>query len=247
VPTTALGSAGRRGLAVAVVIGLALAACGDDGGDAAATSTTEVTTTTEATTTTSAAPACEPVTVPAGAEELTTAEGDADGDGQADELRSYRVGEEWHLQVALAADGGADLVVPTFGGAAGVIGGADVDGDGVDEVWARTGSGASATIVGLAELVDCALVRVTFATGAPAELPVGGSVGTTSGLACTDGGVTAYTATLTEGTSYDVVATAYGLDAGQLVERGTSTSTVDALDDAAFVPVTSFSCGDLLL
>ena len=214
---------------------------------------TASTTTTEApTSTTVEAPVCPAVSVPEGAEDVTEADGDADGDHEADELRSYRVGEEWHLQVELAADGGADIVIPTFGGAAGVIGGADVDRDGTDEVWARTGSGASATIVGLARLVDCELVRVTFATGEPAELPVGGSVGTASGLTCTSdvapsADLTAFTATYTEGTTYDVVATTYALEGTTLTEQGTSSFTVDSQDEAAFTNVTSFSCGDLVL
>lgn len=238
----------RRAL-VALALVAALGACGDDddGDTAAATTAPPTTTTTEATTTTTAPPACPSVAVPDGAQEVTELDGDADGDGADDELRTYRVAEEWHLQVELAAEGGADLVVPSFGGTVGVVGGADLDGDGTDEVWARTGSGASATIVGLARLVDCELVRVTFATGDLAELPVGGSVGTTAGLACDDGsGVTAFTATLTEGTSYDVAATSYRLEGTQLVEAGTEATTADATDES-FLRYASFDCGDLSL
>lgn len=240
----------RIAAALLVVLAGALAACGEDddaGPPASTTTTTESPTTTAPTTTTTQAPACPPVAVPSGAEEVTELDGDADGDGTEDELRTYRVDDEWHVQVELAADGGADLVVPSFGGSVGIIGGADVDGDGADEVWARTGSGASAAIVGLARLVDCELVRVTFPAGDLAELPIGGSVGTTSGLSCPDdGGLTAYTATLSEGTIYGVAAVTYRLEGSALVETGTDTTTVDATDDA-FLQYATFTCGDLTL
>ncbi len=240
----------KAALVLLVALAAALAGCGDDEDAAPPTSTTTTTeapTTTASTTTTTQAPACPPVAVPSDADEVTELDGDADGDGTDDELRTYRVGDEWHVQVELAADGGDDLVVPSFGGNVGIIGGADVDGDGADEVWARTGSGASATIVGLARLVGCELVRVTFPAGDLAELPVGGSVGTTSGLACLEGGgLTAYTATLAEGTTYDVAAVTYRLEGTGLVETGIETTTVDATDDA-FLQDATFTCGNLTL
>jgi hypothetical protein len=230
-------------LALAVAL---LAGCGDDDATPATTTAEATTTTTEVGTTTTQGPACPPVNVPDTAAEVTEQDGDADGDGTDDELRTYRVGDEWHLQVELAADGGSDLVLPSFGGGVGLVGGADVDEDGTDEVWARTGSGASATIVGLARLVDCELQRVMFATGELAELPVGGSVGTSSGLECRAGVVTAFTATLTAGSTYEVVATSYALEGTTLVERGAETTSVEATDDE-FARYTSFSCGDLIL
>jgi hypothetical protein len=98
----------------------------------------------------------------------------------------------------------------------------------------------------LARLVDCELQRVTFATGGLAELPVGGSVGTSSGLECVADGLTAFTATLTEGSTYEVVATHYILDGTSLAERGTESTTVEATDDE-FARYTSFGCGDLIL
>jgi hypothetical protein len=239
--------AARRLLLAAALLAVALGACGDDDDAAPETTTSAAPTTTDESTTTTAPPACAPASVPDDAVEVSEADGDVDGDGSGDVLRTYLSGADWHLQVELAADGGADLVVPSFGGLVGIIGGADVDGDGTDEVWLRTGSGASATIVGLARLVDCDLVRVTFAGDQLAELPVGGSVGTTSGLECSGSTITAYTASLREGTTYDVTGTEYTLDGSVLTESGTSTATVDALDDAAFVPVSTFSCGDLVL
>lgn len=243
--------ASRRILLAVALLAIAVGACGGDDGDDAAPETTTTseapTTTTDDTTAPGDPPACGPVSVPDDAVEVTEADGDVDGDGTDDELRTYLDGVDWHLQVELAADGGDDVVVPSFGGVVGIIGGADVDGDGTDELWLRTGSGASATIIGLARLVDCDLARVTFAGDQLAELPVGGSVGTTSGLECSSSGITAYTASLREGTTYDVTGIEYTLDGSVLTESGTSSTTVDALDDAAFVPVSSFRCGDLVL
>lgn len=241
----------RTALVVAAVAALS-SGCGDDD-PSATTTTTETTTTsttdaapTTATAPTTTTPACGPVTLADGASEVTEVAGDADGDGSLDRLRTYVSGDEWHLQVELAAGGGADLVIPTFGGGVGIVGSADVDGDGAEEVWARTGAGASTTILGLARLVECGLVRVTSTTGEPAELPVGGSVGTTSGLECSGGGLTTFTASLREGTTYDVVATTYALDGTALVPTDETTTVADALDDS-FSRYATFSCGDLVL
>jgi hypothetical protein len=235
-------------IAVVLCLALAVVGCSDDGDDDAAPTTTTAATTTTSTegTTTTQVPACPAVSVPPDAQEVTELDGDADGDGTDDELRTYRMGEEWHLQVELAAEGGADLVLPSFGGGVGLMGGADIDGDGVHEVWARTGSGASATIVGAARMAGCALERLTFATGELAELPVGGSVGTTSGVECRDDALVTFTATLTEGETYEVVATTYALDGSTLTEQGQEALQVEATDPE-FVRYTSFSCGDLAL
>lgn len=240
--------------AVAVAV-IASACSGDGGSDAAPTSTAAPSTTHAPTTSTadpSAAAACPTIEVPDGATEPTQAEGDVDGDGAADGLRSYRAGDGWHLAVDLAAGGGAVTTVVTFDEiGVSVLGGADVDGDGGDEVWARTGAGASATIVGLARLVDCQLVRVTFAGGQPAELPVGGSVGTTTGLHCEAqldpaADLTAYTATNTGDTSYDVTATEYALEGTVLVAGATQTAPATVGDDL-FARATTFTCDGLSL
>lgn len=131
-----------------------------------------------------------------------------------------------------------------------VIGAADVDADGEDEIWARTGSGAATTIVGLFSLEDCELTQVTFESGLPVELPVGGSVGTTSGVECAPaGGLLVHTATYTGDGSddrYAVETTAYELEGGVLVEAERST-TDTAASDPEFVRYTTFRCGDLSL
>jgi hypothetical protein len=243
-------------LALASVV-LVVASCNNDDDEAKPpTSTTapSSTTTAETTTTTGARP-CGSVSVPSGASARTTAVGDVDGDGEDDELRSYLLGnDEAHLQVSLAAGGGADLVVTTFGTPAlAVLGGADVDGDGADEVWAQTGFGASATIVGLARLAGCELVSVTFAGGDPVELAVGGSVGSAAGIACDahldpTADLTTYSASNmdSEGGGYDITATEYALEGTSLVQKAIEATTASAGDDM-FTRATGFSCDGLSL
>lgn len=246
-------------LAVLVVFLLAVGACSRGGGDDATTSTTGRGTTTEATattdgTTTTGGSVCATPPAPSGPD-VAVASGDVDGDGDADRIYSASpqdAAPAWTLVVALAAGGGATLSVPAGpNGAGDVLGGADIDGDSTDEVWIRTGFGASATIVGLVRFVDCQLVRATFANGDPVELAVGGSVGTGSGLVCEahvepTADLTTYTATNVSGDQYEVTAVEFALDAGVLVQKGTTTSSATAGDDA-FARATSFDCDGVVL
>jgi len=247
---------GFRTLVLALTL-LAGACGGDEDGDAT-TTTDEATTTTEeagastSSSSTTAAAACAETDVPADAQEVAEASADVDGDGADDAVRSYVAGA-WHLHVELAAGGGADVELAVFtGGPVTVLGGADVDGDGADEIWAQTGSGASASIVGLARFADCALQQVRFASGDPAELAVGGSVGSAAGLDCDaavdpEADLTAYSAMHREDGSYDVTATEYALEGSSLVPRGAPTTSVVAPDDPAFARATAFTCDTLAL
>jgi hypothetical protein len=237
----------RRAALAALV--LVAAACGDteDTSPSTTTTTTTSTSTTAPTTTTTAADACPSLTRYEATPDLTTAASDVDGDGASDQLRAFGVGGgDFVLQAELAAGGGGELAVPGDGvTAVALIGGADLDGDGRDEVWAKVGAGASATIIGLFRLDGCDLVPVTIG-GAPAELPVGGSVGTTAGVECTATGILAHTASNTGGDAYEVTSTAFTLEDGALVDGTGSVSTTTA--GAPELEVASgFTCGDLVL
>jgi hypothetical protein len=245
--------------AAIVVLGvvLVLARQGDDEQAAPTTSTTTTSSTVASTTSstatastpTSAASGCNTVGVPDDAADRVDLVGDVDGDDAADQLHSYRLGDVWHLQVELAAGGGADLPIDSFGDAVRLVGPFDLDGDGADEVWAHTGSGASAEILGIVRFADCALAQVGFAEGSPAELPVGGSVGSAAGVACSPGDgadLVIYAASSADGSSYDLVASSYTLEGHLLVAAGEERSTVGA-DSAEFARATSFSCGTLSL
>lgn len=264
------------GLAAAV---LAVAACGDDDAGPDPTRPTRPTTTTthgttssttgptssettaapeptDAPTSTSEAAAGQPgcpdsAPVPAGATAVVEELGDVDGDGRADVLRSYLAGDRWTLQVELAAGGSAAVALDVFDTAGvGLVGGADVDGDGRDEVWAQVGSGASTAILGLATLEGCELVQVRTDFGAPAELPVGGSVGAAAGLECRagDGGadLTVFSVVYVDEDRYEVTAVDHVLDGATLRPTGTTTSQV-AVDTARFARATTFTCDDLML
>jgi hypothetical protein len=241
------------------LLALVLAACGGDDQAAPTTSATSTTPSTATSTTgtptttgPTTAEGCGAVSTPAGATQVTTAAGDVDGDGQDDVLASYVLGDaEAHVQVSLAAGGGDDAVVSTFSGtpAVSVLGGADVDGDGADEVWLRTGFGASASIVGLARVTGCQLAQVTWAGGDPVELAVGGGVGSASGVACDgrgDADLTAYSANSDDGTEYDITATDYALEGTTLVQTAVEAITASA-GDSAFARATGFVCDGLSL
>ena len=245
----------RAPLAVLALLLLGTA-CGDDDDGAvprASTTTTDAgpTSTTAAETTSTTEVTCQPARLPDDASDVEEGVGDVDGDGEVDELRSYRTADGWHVQVELTSGGGADLSTGLIDtGGFGVIGGADVDGDGADEVWARTGAGASAVVVGLARLDGCSLTRVALENGDAADFPAGGSVGTAAGLDCaaTDPSahLTTYTASHTGDSTYEVVVVEHRLDGNVLREVTRRTETTEVGDDL-FARATSFRCGDLAL
>ncbi|MEX2294033.1 MAG: hypothetical protein WD691_09630 [Acidimicrobiales bacterium] len=235
---------------ILILAALAILVGGCGGGDGESVTTTSQAPPTTSTSTTALASACDTAAKPSGAASQSKFDADVDGDGRADEVRLLLVGDsDWHLHVTLAAVGTADVALAVLGSeAVSILGGADVDGDGAQEIWARTGAGASATIIGLVRFADCSLTQVTFSNGNPAEFPIGGSVGTASGLECAAGAdhpdLTAYTATSSGDDQYDVEATAYALEDSVLTRIGTTTSRVSNRDPA-FMRATSFACGSL--
>ena len=242
----------RHPILTLAAVAVLAAACGGQN-DQASVTTTNHPAVTSSTTSTTTAPACDTAPDPAGGISQSTSDADVDGDGRADEVRLFLVGDsEWHLHVTLAATGTADVTLTVLGSeSVAVLGGADVDGDGADEIWASIGAGASATIIGLARFADCALTQVTFAGGRPAEFPIGGSVGTASGLECvTDDpsgvDVIAYTASNTRDDRYEVKGTDFTLEGDVLVRQSTHTTSVSN-NDPAFQRATGFACGSVAL
>jgi hypothetical protein len=155
-------------------------------------STTPPTTTQPTTTTT--APACpDAAAVPPQADNTSLAEGDLDGDGALDTIRSYTIGDPmltgaWWLQVSFGGGGTTALqVTDDTTPISGVrpFDGADLNGNGDDEFFAKVGSGASVEILGLFDVIDCELRRVTV-QGEPTRIPVGGSVQHGNGIECQD-------------------------------------------------------------
>lgn len=233
-------------------VALVLAGCGEDQPEqierAEVTSTTARSTTTTSRVTTTTLEPC-----PSGSTGAPTGQAeqaDVDGDGELDAVFAVDGGDgTWDLVVELARGGAPSLELQSFGASFGVVGGADVDGDGTEEVWARTGAGASSTIVGLFRLDGCALEQVAVSAGGPpVELPVGGSVGTASGVECRDERLLVHTATYVDdgSDSYDVATTTYELSDGELTQVSTGVVQV-AASDPELLRYTTFSCGDLSL
>jgi len=176
----------------------------------AAPPTTEVTTTSEVveSTTTAAPPTTAPTTtteavpaaqcpgdgaLPEDAQFNSLAGADVDGDGDVDTIHAYATGDsdtpnQWWLQVSFAGGGGTTLPVDNPGALLSGVranDGVDLNGDGTEEFFAKIGAGASATIMGIFDVIDCALVQATI-DGQPAELTTGASLGNFSGYECLD-------------------------------------------------------------
>ena len=197
----------RRGSAIVVAAALIAAACSDDSraadtqGTASTTTAAPTTTSTqEPTTTTQAPPVTEPEpacpgsgALPGQAENNSLAAADTNGDGTADTLHSYTIGDPtvvgaWWLQVSFAGGGGGTLQIMDVGAGIGgvrVYDGTDLNGSGKEEFFAKVGAGASVNILGLFEVVDCTLRRVTI-DGQPTEFAIGGSINFVNGLDCID-------------------------------------------------------------
>ncbi len=234
--------------AIAAITLVVLDVVDDDTETAASTSTSSSSSSsTSSTTSTTAAAACADAPPPESDADRQTATADVDGDGEADEVTTYRVGEtEWHFAVQLAAGGGHDLVMPNAGaGGVTLIGGADIDGDGSHELWAKVDSGASAEILGLFAFADCE-VRTVDLDEAPATFPVGGSVGSSAGLDCAAPGIVVFSASSNDGQTYETTSTSYRLEAGELSFVGADAGTVD-VGDPGFDRYSSFSCKGLTL
>jgi hypothetical protein len=252
---------GRLTLRAVLPILVLLAACGRDDGDDEVRATSTTATTVDDAPSTSAGPtpssieaACPAVEPLNGA---TSSSADADGDGTADVVLTSQNIDGLTVQVELGAGGGARVAVPTFGvEGAGFVGATDLDGDDTDEVWVRTGAGASASILGLVDLADCQLVQATFDSGSSAEVPVGGTVGTAAGIACDpvalddaadpDTDVTAFVATRSAEGTYQVTATEYAVEGPVLRQLRQSTAVVPE-SSPEFPRYGSFDCDGIAL
>ena len=158
--------------------------------------TTSTTTVSVSTTTTAATPTAQcpgDGALPDDAQYASLAGADVDGDGDVDTLHAYATGDpdtpnQWWLQVSFAGGGGSAYAVEHPGALLSGVranDGFDLNGDGTEEFFAKIGSGASATVMGIFDVIDCELVHVTV-DGSPVELTIGASVGNFSGYECLD-------------------------------------------------------------
>jgi hypothetical protein len=88
--------------------------------------------------------------------------------------------------------------------------------------------GASVDVVSLFKGCDGAQVSLA---GAPAALPIGGTVTHGDGMRCENGEYTVLSATSDDGQTYQAKTTTYRLDGTALVETDTDASTIEAQQD----------------
>ncbi|MCU0281442.1 MAG: hypothetical protein MUE66_06375 [Acidimicrobiia bacterium] len=126
----------------------------------------------------------------------TSATADFDGNGINDTLHVWNDGFHWYAHIETDGGFGAQTVLSTHvSDSAKALGGHDINGDGLEEVFLRVGTGASTNIVGLYTLYQpdpdeiplftCGLEPVLFAPAmAEASFVIGGSVMHGDGLQC---------------------------------------------------------------
>jgi hypothetical protein len=117
---------------------------------------------------------------------------------------------------------------PVVGGE--VLGRRDLDADGVDELFVKTGSGASTDVIGVFGVEDCRAVQATMG-GSPAEFPVGAALLHIDGLQVRSDKLVVYSGTSTDGEAFDVAERTLRLDSGALTEIGSDRDTAQRGDD----------------
>jgi hypothetical protein len=183
---------------------------------------------------------------------VTHADGDFNGDGTTDALIVYGTGTStqpspYHVHVELGDGRGAvdatiadaatddNQIVKALGGAEiTASAGLPPDGSG-DEAFVVVGSGASDALVGVFQLSDCTIARLTGPQGAgPSVFPIGGSVTHLDGLRCdgSAGGqrLVELSATSTDGLTYQTKRTRLIVHSGQFLAEPAIAGTLDGRD-----------------
>jgi hypothetical protein len=174
----------------------------------------------------------------------------ADGDGTADRLLTIPAAVADRppgLELVLDehADVGAALPLNDIVAA---IGGFDINGDGRDELFVKTGQGAYATLIDVYEYdpAACTLTRLAVDDNGPPAFAVGASVGNGSGVTCDHGMLIATTLSRIsdEPLRYEEIRKTLAIDGTALRVVRTDESQVDA---AAAASAAAFDCGGLKL
>jgi hypothetical protein len=152
------------------------------------------------------------------------------------------------VHVVVGEQGGVGVVLPVMNVPLAAIGGYDVDGDGRDELFVKTGEGAYTSWIDVFEFdpVACALTRLAAPGATLPQFAVGASVGNGSGLACTGGKFVSSTMSRIsdEPLRYHVRSRTYVIDGDALRPTNTSERDTDAEGAAA---ASVFDCGGLRL
>lgn len=229
-----------RGVAAGALALLVLAGCSSGSKTSAADKAPETTTSTVAACPTGPA-------VPAAAADVTSGPGDFDGDARPDRVSTYRLagGGAWRVRVELLSGGSAEAELPASAEGVKALGGARLDVGPADAALVVTGSSAAGPKVGLFVLASCNLQRVTLA-GAPAEFPVQSTANAKNGLACQAAGLVVYSATSSNGQTYQASTVSYLLEGALLDEVHRNTTQLGATDQA-LTAYGAFTCGTLKL
>lgn len=172
---------------------------------------------------------CPAVAAVPAPQEVTDDHADVDGDGTADSLTTYASGGQWHLRVALAAGGGADVALAAEGdGTVNVLGGTDLDGRLGDEVLVAVGAVEAGTLLAMFRFGDCGLVRLLGPDGQPAAFPVGATEALANGLRCQPPEVVLLQGTSTDGNALTTTDVTLRLEGDRFIEVGRRTGTLDA-------------------
>jgi hypothetical protein len=180
---------------------------------------------------------------------VTDDQADVDGDGTTDQLTSYFSAGEWHLRVALAAGGGADVPLAAAGdGVVNVLGGTDLDGHAGEEMLVSIGAVENGTLVAMFRYRDCGLVRLLGPDGAPAAFPVGATDTQANGLRCSPPEVLLLQGTSSDGNAFTTTDVTLRLEGDRFVEVGRQAGTLDASADRdRYLDYLQLDCGRLQL
>jgi len=239
----------RRAAPIATFVATVLlgAACSSGGSStsSASSSSTSAASTTSSTTATVAPAACAtaPAAAPATTVRQTHGQADVDGDGTIDTVTVYGTGTDaapgpWYVAVDVGGTIGrrqvaiADADPDDANQRIRYLGVADVGG--ARAVFAAVGSGASATIVGIFQLVGCDLVRVQSPEKSIVTFTVGGTVTHLSGARCRgEHDLELLQAQSTDGTTYSGSSTAAVVAAGTFTTSAPTTVPSVAPEDLA--------------
>lgn len=230
-----------RSLILALPVALALAACSSDS-EPQAQRSSEPSTTQEPTASPSPSPTASPAATPAPTPTRVkpAREGDVDGDGRADAIRTTAT----VLSVTLSGSG-RTVTAPIHAEApekAPLMGTFDIDRDGYAEVFVGTAEGASARFTTPYRFDGTGLHELQL-EGAPVRLGIGGSVTHGDGFRCTPGGLLEVrSAESTDGTTFTVDVSTYRLGVRELALLNSSTMKAKQGDKAVAQSYTA-DCG----
>lgn len=221
-----------------------------------ATTSTEATTTTGAAATTTTAAAATTTAAPSGpctglpsastpspGPGVTFASGDFDGNGTADKLVAYQASDgSGRVQIALSYGYATEMAV--FGPAEALGAQAFVG----DPKWvgiAAVDAGASTQVFGFVQLNGCSIGYSTIDGVGEATFVRGGGVTHMDGMVCAMAGVTALSASTSDGTNWEAYTYGYDWDPttrGFLFAGAAASTLVYPADEAAIFSHADFSC-----